>query len=196
MPAPGVDCEILVADGGGSDATRVVAEAAGARWIECPQPGRGAQMNHGASLASGNTLIFSHADTRFLAGACEALRRALERDVLVGGAFQRRFVHGSKFLDFACALADLRGRWPGWFLGDQSIFVRTEVFVRLGGYRDWSAFEDLDLSRRMARQGQTCLIRPGVLSSGRRFGSEPVRRSLKDLAMTLRFIAAGSRPPR
>lgn len=191
LPPPGKDFEWIVADGGSQDDTKQIAESSGARWIECENRGRAAQMNRGAAESRGSILVFLHADSRFCPGSVLGMMKAMADRRLVGGAFQRRFDHPSLFLNLTCLLADLRGRALGWFLGDQTIFVRSEWFLRLGGYRAWNSFEDLDLSMRMSKAGPTRLVSPGVVSSGRRFGPNPIRRSLGDLLLTLRFLATG-----
>jgi len=192
LPSLGGDFECCIADGGSLDSSRDQALHAGARWIECAEPGRGKQLNAGAFQAQGDVLVFLHADTRMLPGALHSMLSALGDKRLVGGAFQRRFNHPSRFLRATCWLADARAESWGWFFGDQCQFVRREVFLQLGGYVDWPLFEDLDFSRRLARIGKTCLIRPGVISSGRRFGDQPVRRTLKDFGLTLRYWTGGA----
>jgi len=168
-----------------------IGEAAkvGAAWVLAPTKGRGPQMNAGAENATGEILLFLHADTHLASGAAEAIQEALD-DGCVGGAFARRFDHPGWFLRATCWLADWRGRCCGWFLGDQAIFARRDVFETLGGFREWDAFEDLDFSRRLRRVGKTRLLRPAVISSARRFQRRgAVLQTLSDGWQTLKYVA-------
>lgn len=188
LKARGLTGNTMVVLGEDDPASIAEAETARARWIRGPKRGRGAQMNAGADASSGDILLFLHADTILPNGACAAIRRAI-REGVVGGAFSRRFTPDHAFLRLTCRLADLRGGLYGWFLGDQAIFIRRDTFERLGGYRDWESFEDLDLSRRMKRLGPTRLLHPPVLSSARRFKLRgAVRQTFHDLRLTLAYL--------
>jgi len=182
--------EVIVVDGGSDDATPAIAMAAGARVLLSPERGRAAQLNHGAAAAHGDVLLFLHADTILPVGWAAAVEGALAADAkCVGGAFRRRYVPGSRFLRATCALATWRGRWAGWFLGDQAMFVRRLVFVELGGFARLSACEDLDLSLRLARRGQTALLGEFVLTSDRRFRRRGAwRQTGADIATTWRYL--------
>ena len=88
-----------------------------------------------------------------------------------------------------CALAGIRTRLSGWFLGDQAIFVRRDVFGRLAGFRDFDLFEDLDFSRRMRHEGRVVSLHPSVVSSARRFALYgPCRTTWTDLMTTWRYL--------
>jgi rSAM/selenodomain-associated transferase 2 len=181
--------EVLVVDAGSADGTPELAKAAGARVLSSPRRQRAAQMNLGAAAARGEILLFLHADTWLNANSLAAIERALARPGVVGGAFARRFAHLSRLLRLTCRLADWRGCWPGWFFGDQAIFARRAAFARLGGFREWDAFEDLDFSRRLRRLGWTVLLRPAILSSARRFQGGVARRVVRDFWLTCRYLA-------
>lgn len=182
IPASTSD-EIVVVDGGSIDETVNFAEDAGCRVFISPEAGRALQLNLGAFESSGDILLFLHADT-FLSGkAVENARAILEsRPEIVGGGFQRRFASPSGFLEVTSRLADWRGRWWGWFLGDQGIFVRRGVFDELGGFdAHFGPGEDLDFSVRMSAFGKTCIAGPPVVSSPRRFARKGVlRQTLND----------------
>lgn len=150
--------------------------------------GRANQMNHGAGQANGDVLLFLHADTLLPVEAAPAVQQAVA-DGALGGGFSRKFEHRSKFLSFTCRLADWRGKTFGWLLGDQAIFVRRSVFMRIGGFPHWPQFEDLELSRRLRRTGKTVLLHPRILSSARRFEQRgPVRQTLVDAALTIGYL--------
>ena len=87
-------------------------------------------------------------------------------------------------------LADIRNRLWGWHLGDQAIFVRRDIFVRLDGYRDIPIFEDLDFSRRLRALGKTMTLTPPAYSSPRRFAEKgPLRTTWDDLRLTRRYLS-------
>lgn len=164
-------CEIIIADGGSKDGTRNVATShfgETLRWVDAER-GRGAQMNAGARAAAGEVLLFLHADTRLAAGAPDLIRQALARPRVVGGNFRIRFEPRSPLADFYTACYNLRSLVKV-FYGDSAIFVRRDVFERIGGYRHARIMEDLELVRRLRRVGRLVTIRENeVVSSSRRF---------------------------
>jgi rSAM/selenodomain-associated transferase 2 len=176
--------EIILADGGSDDGT---ADRKDVTVIRAPR-GRASQMNAGAAAATGNAFLFLHADTWLPDGAFDLINAALKGPDVVGGAFERTFRSDSVFLKITCALARFRNHAIGWHLGDQAIFCRAEVFRELGGFANMRAFEDVDFSRRLSRKGRLVTLRPPVLSSARRFREGAVKRTAKDLVLTLRYL--------
>jgi rSAM/selenodomain-associated transferase 2 len=182
--------EVIVVDGASDDGTLALARDAGATVLASPMRGRAHQMNAGAALATGDILIFLHADVTLPQVAYAAMREVLLNPRVIGGAFRRRFDHPSRLLRLDCRLADLRGRALGIFLGDQVMFVRREVFRHLGGFPEMRLFEDLALSRRMAAYGATRLVGEPVIASGRRFRKEGnLRRLCRDLHLIVLYFA-------
>jgi rSAM/selenodomain-associated transferase 2 len=176
--------EIILADGGSDDGT---ADRNDITVIRAPRS-RALQMNAGAAAASGEIFLFLHADTWLPTGGFNAVNGAFKNSAVVGGAFQRRFRTKSVFLSLTCALAIFRNRTIGWHLGDQVIFCRAEVFRELGGFANMQAFEDVDFSRRLARKGRLVTLGPPVLSSARRFDEGAVKRTAKDIILTMRYL--------
>lgn len=188
--------EVIVADGGSSDATRERAAEAGARVVVSPRRGRGPQMNAGAAEALGDVLVFLHADVGLPQAAWSALVEALGEQDVIGGAFSRRFDSPSRLLALGSRLADIRGRRLRVYLGDQTIFSRRGVFVKAGGFPDTLLFEDVEFSRRLRRQGRTVLIREPILASSRRFDEEGnLRRLCRNLHLILLYCL-GADPDR
>lgn len=186
----GVPHEVLVVDAQSSDSTAILAREGGVNLIGSPRRQRAFQMNLGAAFARGETLLFLHADTRLAAGALAKITAALAKPSVVGGGFARRYDSPSLFLRLTCALAEVRTRTFGWFLGDQAIFVRQTAFAALGGFREWDSFEDLDFSRRMARMGRVVTLRPPVLSAARRFAARgAVWTTWRDFRLTVRYLS-------
>jgi uncharacterized protein len=147
-------------------------------------------MNLGAAEARGRILLFLHADTLLPRGALVKIIAAIDRSDVIGGAFSRRYRSPSPTLAITSRLAALRNRLFGWYLGDQAIFVRRDVFAELGGYRDIPVFEDLDFSRRLSAGGKTVTLTPPVCSSARRFARlGPLRTTWEDLILTRRYLS-------
>lgn len=176
--------EVIVVDAGSDDGTGDLAEARGAKVLPGVRRHRALQMNVGAMQAHGGVYLFLHADTHVAPTALERIRSAVDGG-RVGGAFARRYDSPSLFLRTTCFLADIRGQLSGWFLGDQALFVRWEVFEILNGFYDLDVFEDLDFARRMRCEGPTAILRPPVISSARRFDTcGPLRTTLGDFFLT------------
>jgi GT2 family glycosyltransferase len=132
-------------------------------------------MNAGARTATGDVLLFLHADVTLPADAAPLVTAALEDRGVVGGAFRVRTVADgatgwpARFL----WLADVRSRYSRLPYGDQAVFVRTEVFDALRGFVAAPLFEDVEFSRRLRRIGCLRRVPTPVLVSGRRFMARP-----------------------
>lgn len=182
--------EIIVVDAASADKTAAVAAALGCRLFFSPEPHRARQMNLGAAEARGRILLFLHADTWLPAAALTKIIDAVDRRGAVGGAFARRYRARSITLALTTRLAALRNHLCGWHLGDQALFVRRDVFFELGGYHDFSLFEDLDFSRRLRARGRTVTLSPPVSTSARRFASQgPLRTTWSDLRLTRQYLS-------
>lgn len=189
ISAHGRTCEVIIIAAGVTQETTVVARRHRALLVISPLSQRAAQMNLGAARASGHILLFLHADTVVPPNALEEFESTLRNPRVIGGGFARHYEPASAFLNATCLLAEARSRMFDWFLGDQAIFVRRDVFERLGGFRNYDLFEDLDFARRMRREGQVVTLRPPVISSARRFeGEGALRKTLSDVWLTLRYL--------
>ena len=162
------DLEIILVDGGSTDATREVAGGfPHVRWVSAPR-GRGVQMNAGARVARGDYFIFLHIDSALGPEHIAALRQALGDPRVGAGAFELRLTPPTPFLRFIAWGANWRGRLFGLPYGDQAIFVRRDLFLALGGFAHRRP-EDLDLVLRLRRLTRVRLLAPPVSSSGRRW---------------------------
>ena len=180
--------EVIIIDAGSNDETPQIARRVSGRVLRSKERQRAKQMNLGASQAKGEVLFFLHADTLANPKTLDAIRDALRDPRTVGGAFARRYSHPSIFLRLTCRLAGLRSKLLGWNLGDQGIFVRKVIFDQIEGYSEIDMFEDLDFSRRLAKLGRTVNLGPPIRTSGRRFGSTPIRTTFRDFLLTMRYL--------
>lgn len=187
------DAEVIVVDGGSTDATRDAAMAAGGSVISCA-PGRGVQLDAGARAARGEWLVFLHADTRLEPGWAAALQ-ALPAAV-VGGAF--RFALDApraayRWLEAGVALRCRLFRLP---YGDQGLFARRTTYEAIGGFRPLPLMEDVDFVRRLGRAGPLAFPKVRAWTSARRFERRgAAATSLRNLGL-LALYAAGWDPAR
>jgi rSAM/selenodomain-associated transferase 2 len=163
----GREIEVIICDGGSSDQTVEIARQRGLNVVEAPR-GRGRQMNEGAKLAKGETLLFLHADTRLPENALASIADALADKKVCGGNFSLVFNGATREARFLTRLYPFL-RLGGMCYGDSAIFVRRDVFERLGGYQDYQIFEDCDLYRRMRRIGKFVRLSAHATTSSRRF---------------------------
>ena len=160
------ECELLIVDGGSDDQTAAIAQRFG-KVIHSPR-GRAMQMNAGAAVATGDVLIFLHADTILPQDAFSAIEQALARQNVVGGAFRLCFNCHQLAYRLVSFTANLRSRFRGIFTGDQAYFVRTSSFKAIGGFPAIALMEDLEIIRRLRTIGKVVLLPQYVTTSARR----------------------------
>jgi len=179
------DVEAIVADGGSRDETRAIARERGARVVRSA-PGRGQQMNIGATVACGDILLFLHADTILPNRYAHAVTQTLADSRVAGGAFSFRLDMRSPLLRFTEIGANLRSRWLSLPFGDQALFLRTGTFLETGGFRPWPIMEDVEFVRRLRKRGRIRIVKEAVVTSARLWQQVgPLRvMSLHALALT------------
>ena len=160
--------EVIVVDGGSVDGTADTAARHGARVVET-EPGRGRQMNAGAAVATGDVLLFLHADTILPSAYAGYVARVLARPGVVAGAFELRIDASHRALRLVEASANRRSRWFGMPYGDQAIFLSAATFRQIGGYREADAMEDFAMIRRLRRLGRVSIAPAHVTTSARRW---------------------------
>ena len=173
--------EVIVADASPSPAAAETARSTGAIYLPAPQPNRGAQMNLAAAQASGDVLIFHHADSILTEAHLNAIAQALQNPEIIGGAFYRKFDARHPRLVWLEHVGRFLTRNGGSFFGDQSVFVRRDTFRALGGFAPIPLMEDMEFSRRLRRFGPVAVLDPPLQSSTRRHrGRGPWRTSLQN----------------
>jgi rSAM/selenodomain-associated transferase 2 len=165
--------EVMVVDGGSRDATIQRARLRADRVIAAPR-GRGLQMNAGADKASGDVLLFLHADTRLPADADHVVLNGLERSGRVWGRFDAEIEGQSPLLVVIAWLMNLRSRLTGIATGDQAMFVRRDAFQAAGGFAAIPLMEDVELCKRLRRVSRPLCLRERVVTSGRRWEKDGV----------------------
>ena len=172
-PEPGL--ETIVADGGSRDATLEIARSLGSRVVQTGR-GRGRQMNAGAAVATGETLLFLHADTQLPPGFRSEIDSVLQRGC-VAGAFRLRIRSDRGLLRIIERGANARSRLLQMPYGDQAIFLPARLFYQLGGYADLPLMEDFELCRRLRRVGRIGLAASAATTSPRRWNAIGIART-------------------
>ncbi len=162
--------EVIVADGGSGDRTIAAARNSSARVVSAAR-GRGNQLNAGAAAASGDLLLFLHADTLLPAGFEYHVRRLLARPHVAAGAFRLRI--GAPAPGRAYRLLEAAVNWRSVYrqmpYGDQAIFMSAATFEAIGGFAQVPVMEDFDLIRRLRRRGRIAIAPVAVVTSARRW---------------------------
>jgi rSAM/selenodomain-associated transferase 2 len=174
-PLRGRGAEIIVADGGSRDGTARLAEPFADRIISVPH-GRGAPMNAGAALGSGDAFLFLHADTALPQDADLLIGAALARRAW--GRFDLRIAGRHPLLAVIARMINLRSRLTGIATGDQAIFVSREAFAAVGGFPDLPLMEDIAISRRLKRLCRPFCIATPAVTSGRRWEQNGIVRTI------------------
>lgn len=174
--------EIIVVDGGSSDATAAIASALGAKVVTSAA-GRARQQNTGAAAARGDILLFLHVDTQLPNTAYDDIQNALSPPAATAwGRFDVTLradpPPGPSMLRVIAGMMNLRSRLTGIATGDQAIFVRKSVFERVGGFPEIALMEDIALSRLLKKIAPPVCVRSQVETSARRWQTQGVWRTM------------------
>lgn len=166
--------EIIVVDGSEEVQTLKAVTSSRVKGVVSGR-GRGKQMNRGAAAACGDVILFLHVDTELPEGAFRNIAAAMKDGRFAGGAFDLSIADGALAFRVIERVASLRSRMTRIPYGDQGVFFRRDYFLKLGGYRDLSIMEDVDLMRRVKKNGgKICFIDAKVKTSARRWKQEGV----------------------
>ena len=175
--------EVIVVDGGSTDGTADLAAPLCDRFLRS-EKGRARQMNAGAALASGDALVFLHADTRLPPLADRFIFEGLQDSSW--GRFDVAIEGSTRALKLVACAMNLRSRLTGIATGDQAIFVRRDAF---GGFPLIPLMEDIAFSRQMKRRVRPACVRERVVTSGRRWETHGIVRTIV-LMWRLRLLYA------
>ena len=169
--------QIVVVDGGSTDQSVAIAGPL-CDTIIATSAGRARQMNAGARASHGDAIVFVHADTRVPTDFAQAIAAALEDPSVVGGRFDVELDDRAPAYRMVGTMISLRSRVMRSATGDQAIFVRRDVFDRLGGFAEIALCEDVDFVRRLRRAGLIACLRTRVITSARRWQRYGVTRTI------------------
>jgi rSAM/selenodomain-associated transferase 2 len=187
-------CELIVVDGGSTDATAELA-ATLATVVHSPR-GRGRQMNKGARHSSGDVLWFVHADTEIDPAALGQIHDSLADPKVVGGGLTLRFDRRTPGLNYLARTSNARARRLHHIYGDQAMFMRRTVFEELGGFPELAIMEDLEMSRRLHRRGRLRVLPATSTASARRFTEHGTWRMIAFMQYLKLLYFAGVDPER
>lgn len=159
--------ELIVADGGSTDDTALLATDLADRVVTAPR-GRASQMNAGAATSQGRVLLFLHADTRLPEDAARSVLLAIDSGSS-WGRFDVRIDGAHPLLRVVERMMNWRSRITGIATGDQAIFVCRDIFQAMGGYADLPLMEDIALTTRLKQLARPACLREQVVTSGRRW---------------------------
>lgn len=187
------DHEVILVDGGSTDATTRIARSCHGLRVVNASKGRASQMNAGAARARGDWLLFLHADT-LLPEHGLARIAALPADVEAGG-FRHRFSGHGFGLWFVSLVDNIRCSRSRIVFGDQAMFVRRALFERLGGFPDVERLEDVRFCELLVKHTRPVLLDEPVVTDARKFVQHGVWRSLARVAVILLCVSLGRRLP-
>ena len=164
--------QIIIVDGGSTDATRSLMENAGYQVVNSPA-GRARQMNTGAKAATQRMLLFLHADTKLPKSYKSELAKAD-----VWGRFDVSFFGSSTGMKVVAFFMNLRSRISGVATGDQAIFVDRDVFESIGGFPDFQLMEDVALCKRLRQLHRPFSSRAKVVTSARRWEQNGIMQTI------------------
>ncbi len=186
---------MIVADGGSGDGTVAMARKR-ADQVLLAAPGRARQMNAGAKAASGDVLLFLHADTRLPADADQRILQAVSAGDGVWGRFDIELSGSHWLFPTIAAMMNVRSCLTGMVTGDQGMFVTATAFASVGGFPDIPLMEDIEISRALKRCSRPACLRPSAVTSSRRWEQYGVLRTVFQM-WSLRFsYALGGSPER
>jgi rSAM/selenodomain-associated transferase 2 len=169
------EVEVIVVDGGSTDRTVERAREYPVKIISS-RKSRAAQMNAGAMEASGGVLLFLHADC-VLGKECFKKIKKIIDDGYIGGCFSQKIDSGKMIYRVIEASGNIRAKLFSIFYGDQAIFVKKDIFRKIGGFKNVELFEDVLLSERMKREGKVTVLKERVLTSPRRWDKQGIVRT-------------------
>ena len=184
--------KVWLVDGGSSDGTAALAAQSGLSVVPSPA-GRARQMNAGAAMAKGTVLLFLHVDTQLPPDWQRSLQAGLAGGAC-WGRFDVRIAGQSALLRMVAAMMNGRSRLSGIATGDQAIFMTRAAFDAVEGFPNQPLMEDIEISQRLLKLSRPACLRARVTTSGRRWDTRGVWRTIF-LMWRLRFAYWRGRSP-
>jgi rSAM/selenodomain-associated transferase 2 len=165
-----ISVEIIISDADSSDRTKEIAASQGAKVVNSAQASRGMQLNRGAEIASAPILLFLHADSKLELSALTTLVNQMEIDNdQIGGCFSLEIESEHPLLKFISWSSNLRAKYLNLIFGDQGIFIKKNIFERLGGFPEIELMEDWEFSKKMKKAGKLLYLEKKIYTSARRW---------------------------
>jgi len=165
--------ELIIVDGGSADKTVPIAREFTER-VFIAETGRASVMNFGAGKADGNILLFLHSDCTLPDKGFSMIRGVLGDPCVAAGAFYLNIANPQFRFRIIESVTNIRARATSLIYGDQGMFLRREVFKRIGGFADIPLMEDIEISGRLRKEGRVVFVRPPIVSSPRRWLNEGI----------------------
>lgn len=179
--------EVVVVDGGSTDGTVDLAEAATCLLVSSPA-GRAVQMNRGADASTGDVLVFLHVDNWLAAESCGQIRSALAEPQNKFGAFRQSIQNHRQIYRWIETGNELRVKWQGLVYGDQAFFIRRGVFEQLGRFPEIELMEDFAFSRKLRQLGNPVLLTGPTYVNPRRWEKNgPIRQTITNWSLSTAF---------
>jgi rSAM/selenodomain-associated transferase 2 len=179
--------ELIIVDGGSSDKTVSIAMEFTEKVFEA-KTGRASVMNFGAGKATGDILLFLHADCMLPDNGFTLIRAVLSNGNIAAGAFSLHIYHPGFGFRLIESVANIRSRMTSLIYGDQGMFLRKDMFDHIGGFADIPLMEDIEISRRLKKQGKIVFIKPPITASPRRWLKEGmIYTTLRDWAIAFLY---------
>lgn len=168
------DYEVIVVDGGSTDATKEeiqknMPSSLKKLTLLTTYPGRGHQMNTGAARAQGNILFFLHVDCTIDHNTLNIIENEINTHQTIGGGLIQTFTPTDQFLTLTSNFGNLRSKITQIFFGDCGIFIRKNIFEKIGGYDEIIFLEDVQLCKKAKKQGKLIQIPAKIYTSPRRY---------------------------
>ncbi len=181
------DLEVIVVDGGSSDNTVSLVSKYPVRLLSS-EKNRANQLNAAAEQAQGDIFLFLHGDCFLQKGSLEVVRAAV-RQGFVGGCFKQKIISNKFIYRFIETSGNIRAKVFKVFYGDQAIFVRKDVFLKVGGFDRLPLFDDVAFSKKLKKIGRTCVLNKEVSTFPRRWEAGGiVKTTLLNWLLTLGFL--------
>ena len=161
--------EWLIIDGGSSDRTVEICQPFPVKVLISAQKGRAAQMNFGAKQAQGKILLFVHLDSELPSQFLTEIEQILNSPKIIAGAFKFQVDSVGFAFRLLEYLVNLRSRFFGLPYGDQGLFLKTETFRELGGFKNLPIMEDYEFIQRLKQQGKIAIANTAIRTSARRW---------------------------